>query len=67
MLIDAASCLHVKVGVLMRISSTVLANARSCMHVTLDVLMWIARGILCYLLTIVNVHVNVEGRRSVVD
>ena len=37
MLTETASCLHVRVDILMWISSTLLANAASCIHVTLDV------------------------------
>jgi hypothetical protein len=57
---NAASFMHAKVGVLMWISSIVFANAGSCMHVKLCVLMWIAVGILCCLMTMVNIHVNVD-------
>jgi hypothetical protein len=64
---NAAGFMHVKVGVLMWISSIVFANAGSCMHVRLGVLVWIAWGILFCVLTMVNIHVNVEVRHSFVD
>ena len=51
----------------MWISGTLLANAGSCMRLNLGVLMWIARGLLCSQMTMVNIHVNVEGKQSVVD
>jgi hypothetical protein len=64
---NTASFMHVKVGVLMWISSTVLFNTASFLLVKVGILMWIPWGILCYLMNMVNIHVNVEGRYAVVD